>query len=116
MWMTGIFPPGGLHCVLFFSPVAKGEIRDLDTRAARKVPGVAFILTAEDIPGENQIGGIIEDEVLLAGDEVAFAGMPVAAVYAWTEAAAREAVALIKIDIAEDTPVLDPGKPGTGMN
>ncbi|MCG8550427.1 MAG: molybdopterin-dependent oxidoreductase [Desulfobacterales bacterium] len=102
------FPARGLHCVLFFSPVARGEVRGLDACAARKVPGVAFILTAEDIPGENQIGGIIEDEVLLAGDEVAFAGMPVAAVYAWTEAAAREAAGLIKIDIAEDTPVLDP--------
>ena len=31
-----------------------------------------------------------------------------AAVYAWTEEAAREAVGFIKIDIAEEPPVLDP--------
>jgi xanthine dehydrogenase large subunit len=102
------FPARGLHCVVFFSPLAKGKIRNLDTSAAGEVPGVAFILTAKDIPGENQIGGIIQDEVLLAEDEVNFVGMPVAAVYAWTEEAAREAVGLIKIDIAEETPVLDP--------
>lgn len=102
------FPARGLHCVVFFSPVARGKIRDLDISAARKVPGVAFILTAKDIPGENQIGGIIQDELLLAEDEVTFAGMPVAAVYAWTEEAARDAVGFIKIDIAEETPVLNP--------
>lgn len=102
------FPARGLHCVVFFSPKARGKIRDLDTSAAQKVPGVAFILTAKDIPGDNQIGGIIQDERLLAEDEVVFAGMPVAAVYAWTEDAAREAVGMIKIDIAEKKPVLDP--------
>jgi len=102
------FPARGLHCVVFFSPLARGKIQDLDTSAAGDVPGVAFILTAKDIPGGNQIGGIIPDEVLLAEDEVTFVGMPVAAVYAWTEAAAREAVGLIKIDIAQETPVLDP--------
>ena len=102
------FPARGLHCVVFFSPVAKGKIRNLDTSAAREVPGVAFILTAKDIPGENQIGGIIQDEVLLAEDEVNFVGMPVAAVYAWTEDAAREAVGRIKIDIAGEIPVLAP--------
>ncbi|NDY70963.1 xanthine dehydrogenase [Desulfobacter hydrogenophilus] len=102
------FPARGLHCVVFFSPLARGKIRDVDTSAARDVPGVAFILTAKDIPGVNQIGGIIPDEVLLAEDEVVFVGMPVAAVYAWTEEAAREAVGLIKIDIAQEIPVLDP--------
>lgn len=102
------FPGRGLHCVVFFSPIAKGKIRELDTSAARAVPGVAFVLTAKDIPGENQIGGIVQDEVLLAEDEVHFVGMPVAAVYAWTEDTAREAVKLIKIDIVEDSPVLDP--------
>ncbi|WP_320043867.1 molybdopterin cofactor-binding domain-containing protein [uncultured Desulfobacter sp.] len=102
------FPARGLHCVVYFSPIAKGKIRDLDTSDARKVPGVVFILTAKDIPGKNQIGGVIQDEVLLAEDEVAFVGMPVAAIYARTEDAAREAVGLIKIDIAEDPPVLDP--------
>jgi xanthine dehydrogenase large subunit len=102
------FPTRGLYCVVFFSPLARGKIRKLDTSAAQKVSGVAFILTAKDIPGDNQIGGVIPDERLLAEDEVTFVGMPVAAVYAWTEAAAREAVGLIKIDIVEEMPVLDP--------
>nr|WP_319397019.1 molybdopterin cofactor-binding domain-containing protein [uncultured Desulfobacter sp.] len=102
------FPARGLHCVVFFSPMARGKILNLDTSAARKLPGVAFILTAKDIPGKNQIGGIIQDERLLAEDEVNFVGMPVAAVYAWTEEAAREVVQIIQIDIAEEIPVLDP--------
>nr|WP_319494955.1 molybdopterin cofactor-binding domain-containing protein [uncultured Desulfobacter sp.] len=102
------FPVRGLHCAVFFSPLARGKIRHLDMSAALKTPGVAFILTAKDIPGENQIGGIIQDEKLLAEDEVVFVGMPVVAVYALTEEAARKAVGLIKIEIAEEIPVLEP--------
>ncbi|MDC7219439.1 MAG: molybdopterin-dependent oxidoreductase [Spirochaetales bacterium] len=102
------FPQRGLHCVVFFSPVAKGKVRKLDISRAAEVRGVDFILTARDIPGENQIGGIIEDEILMAEDEVDFVGMPMAAVYGRTEEAAREAVELIEVDIEEETPILDP--------
>jgi xanthine dehydrogenase large subunit len=49
--------------------------------------------------GENQIGGIIPDEPLLADGEVHFCGMPVALVLAETETAAHAAAKLIKADI-----------------
>jgi xanthine dehydrogenase large subunit len=104
----GEFPQNGLHCAIFFSPAAKGKIKKLNIDKARALPGVEFVLTARDIPGENQIGSIIQDEPLLADGEVDFIGMPVAAVYAGTEEAAREAVKLINIEISEETPILDP--------
>ena len=34
--------------------------------------GVVRIFTAKDIPGENQIGGIVPDEELLASDSCSF--------------------------------------------
>ena len=83
---------GTLYAAAFDSPVAHGKIVSLDTNEAIMMPGVVSILTANDIPGENQIGGIIPDEELLAGTHVHFCGMPIALVIAETDEAARAAV------------------------
>ena len=69
------------------------------------MPGAVSILTANDIPGENQIGGIIPDEELLAGTHVHFCGMPIALVIAETDEAARAAVKKIKV-VIEPLPVI----------
>ncbi len=96
---------GTLHAVVYGSPKAHGRIRDLDLSAARKAPGVVAILTSEDITGENQIGSIIQDEPLMAIDEVHFIGMPVALVVAESRNDAERAIKLIKADI-EELPVI----------
>ena len=75
-----------------YSPIAHGKIASLDTSEAEKTGGVVRIFTARDIPGENQIGGIVPDEELLASGHVHFCGMPIALVVAQTEAAARAAL------------------------
>jgi xanthine dehydrogenase large subunit len=66
---------GTLYAAVFDSPVAHGRIKFLDTSEAIGMPGVARIFTSKDIPGENQIGGIIPDEELLADTHVHFCGM-----------------------------------------
>jgi len=83
---------GTLYAVVFDSPVAHGKIRSLDYSEARSMPGVVDIFTSKDIPGENQIGGIIPDEELLAGTHVHFCGMPIDVVVARTEHEAKAAV------------------------
>lgn len=72
------------------------------------MPGVVRIFTSEDIPGENQIGGIIPDEPLFAEGEVHFQGQPVALVVAESEAAAFKARELIEIEIEELPVITDP--------
>lgn len=99
---------GTLHVVVFGSPKAHGRIRALALAEARAMAGVAAVLTAADIPGVNQIGGIVEDELLLADDEVHYVGMPVALVVAASEAIARKAAATIRIEIDELPVVVDP--------
>jgi xanthine dehydrogenase large subunit len=94
-------PPGLLHAAVLASPVAHGRIVRLDTSAAAGARGVACILTAADIPGENQIGGIVQDEPLLAEGEVHFIGQPIAAVVADTPRRAREAASSIVLEIDE---------------
>lgn len=99
--------PGGLMYVKILpSPVAHGRISKLDTQAARELSGVSTVLTAEDIPGENQIGGIIQDEVCLAEGEVHFVGEPVAVVVAESTAIAEAALKMIILEIEEYAPVL----------
>src|SRR5262245_18286873 len=80
---------GTLYAAVFDSPIAHGRIKSLDLADALRTPGVVRIFTANDIPGENQIGGIVPDEELLADTHVHFCGMPVALVVAETDEAAR---------------------------
>src|SRR5688572_3068062 len=76
---------GTLYAAVCDSPVAHGKITSLDTSTARNIPGVVAVFTSVDIPGENQIGGIIPDEELLACSHVHFCGMPIALVVADSE-------------------------------
>jgi len=99
---------GTLFGAVFDSPVAHGKIKNLDVSGAQSSKGVIRIFTYKDIPGKNQIGGIIADEPLLAEEHVHFCGMPVAFVVAESDEAARAAVRKIKIDIEPLDIITDP--------
>lgn len=99
---------GTLYAAVFDSPVAHGKIRSIDTSEAASMKGVVRIFSAKDIPGENQIGGIIPDEELLAKTHVHFCGMPVALVIAESEHAARAALKKIKMEIEPLPVITDP--------
>lgn len=99
---------GTLFGAAFGSPVAHGAIRELILEDALQMPGVVRIFTAADIPGQNEIGGIIKDEPLLADHHVHFCGMPVAFVVAHTREAARAAVKKIRVKIDPLPVITDP--------
>lgn len=101
-------PNGTLFASVFYSPIAHGKIREIDSEYSKSMSGVVNILTYNDIPGENQIGGIIPDEPLLAEHEVHFIGMPIAIVIAESPFLAREAVHNIKIEIEPLPVITDP--------
>ena len=90
---------GTLYGAAFGSPVAHGKILNLDVKAATAMPGVERIFTYKDIPGRNQIGGIVPDEPLLAEDHVHYVGMPVAFVVAETQDIAYAAVKKIFLKV-----------------
>ncbi len=100
--------PGLLHAAVLTSPVAHGRIVKLEVDRAGTAPGVAGIFTAAEIPGQNQVGGIIMDEPLLADGEVHYAGQPVACVVADTPWQARQALAAVRLEVEALPPVLDP--------
>lgn len=99
---------GTLYACVFDSPVAHGKLMSVRKSEAEMSDGVVRVITAEDLVGENQIGGIIPDEPLLASEEVHFQGMPIAIVLAESEELARRAARKITAGIEEHEPVLDP--------
>lgn len=102
-------PPNGmLHAAVFGSPVAHAKIRKLDTSPALDAEGVVAVFTARDIPGENEIGPILQGEVLLAEDVVEYIGQPVAVIVAESPEIAREAVELVSLEYEELPVVVDP--------
>ncbi len=90
---------GTLYGAAFGSPIANGIITRLDVSVAAAMPGVERIFTYTDIPGRNQIGGIVPDEPLLAVHHVNFVGMPVAFVVAESTQVAYAALHKIIIEI-----------------
>jgi xanthine dehydrogenase large subunit len=79
------------------SPHAHARVVALDVSRARAEPGVLAVLTADDVPGENDTGPVRHDEPLFPR-EVCFHNQPVAWVVAETEERARLAAA--KVDVS----------------
>ncbi|MDR3665803.1 MAG: molybdopterin-dependent oxidoreductase [Ignavibacteriaceae bacterium] len=101
-------PAGLLHIIVFASTVAHAKILKIDYSEALNSIGVAGIITSKDIPGENQIGGIIQDEPLLAEEYVHFIGQPIALVVADTILHAKDASVKIKIEFEKLHVITDP--------
>ncbi|MFN0158690.1 MAG: xanthine dehydrogenase molybdopterin binding subunit [Bacteroidota bacterium] len=90
-----------------YSKHAHARIVSFDLSAARKVPGVHAVLSADDIPGHNQMGPVIKDEPCLADGEVICVGQAMFLVAAETEEQAREAERLIKVEYEPLESILD---------
>lgn len=86
-------PAGLLHVHLGMSARAHARIVKLDLSAVRASPGVVLVLSAPDIPGENDVSPVIHDDRLFADGEVVHVGQSLFAVAATSIAAARAAAA-----------------------
>ena len=101
-------PAGLLHGCLGLSTVTHGRIKSMDLSAVRSAPGVVDVLTAEDIPGENDISPTgRHDEPVLADGVVQFFGQPIFCVIARTREEARRATRFAKVEYEELPFILD---------
>ena len=82
-------PAGCAHLYVAMSERAHAEVETLDLSAVETAPGVLCVLSAEDIPGENDIGPVIHDDPVFAEKTVKFHGQPIFAVAATSRKAAR---------------------------
>jgi CO/xanthine dehydrogenase Mo-binding subunit len=99
--------PNMLYAKALFSEYSHAKILDVDISAAEKMPGVASVITAKDIP--NNIFGISHiDQPILAEDKVRYKGDAIAVVAAESELIAQKAVDAIKVSYEELPAVYDP--------
>ena len=114
--------PGQLFAQLVRSPYAHGVLRRVDVRPAEHAPGVRLVLTAAEIDRagydtlpcalslQSHDGRpmIVPPHPSLARDRVRYAGQPIAMVVGDTAAAARDAAALVELEIEPLPAVVDP--------
>jgi len=97
----------GLVGVIVRSPIAHGRIRNIDTAAARAVPGVRAVITAADLP-EVSFGPYTPDWEVLARHKVRYVGDEVVAIAADSLAIAQQAAALVRLDLEPLPTLFDP--------
>jgi CO/xanthine dehydrogenase Mo-binding subunit len=97
--------PGLLHARLVLASEAHAMVISIDTEPARTMPGVVGVLTAGDLP--IVAAGPGRGKQPLAGEEVLYAGQPVAIVVARSEAIATDAVERVEVTLEPRPPVLD---------
>ena len=94
-------PKNALHLAFGTSAIAHGEITSINLDAVRAAPGVIAVLTAEDLPHENDVSPSPIPEPLLSEGTVHFVGQPIFLVVAETHLAARKAARLGQIEYKE---------------
>jgi aerobic carbon-monoxide dehydrogenase large subunit len=114
-YLDDIDPPGALHVAFVRSPHAHARIEAI--RKPSEAPGLAAVLTADDIAGhardlpiQKPPNAEVADapHPLLARGEVRYAGQPVVAVIADSRALAEDAAELVEVDYEPLDPVVDP--------
>lgn len=84
------------HAILFKSTVAAGTIREIDSAAAEKAPGVLAVITHKNAPKLNTKGGL-RGGALLQSPDIEFYGQHIGIVVAETFEQARYASRLINV-------------------
>ncbi len=101
--------PGMLYGRILRSPHAHAVIRSIDTAAAESLPGVKAVITRADfpdIPPGSPAGDMTRNA--MAREKALYDGHPVAAVAAVSEAVAKRALRLVKVDYEVLSHVIDP--------
>jgi xanthine dehydrogenase D subunit len=100
LWMADMLWGGTLR-----SPHPRARIRSMDISGALKLPGVAAVLTHDDVPGRKTYGLEAADQPVLAGDEIRYQGEPLLIVAADHPETARRAASAVTVDYQVLTPV-----------
>jgi xanthine dehydrogenase large subunit len=96
---------GEVYLGLVTSPIAYGELVELDFTQAQGVAGYVAHLTAQDLC-HNSWGPIVQDQPVLATKELHYIGEPIAVIAAETREAAFEAVGKVRVKVQKKEPLL----------
>src|SRR5689334_8001862 len=116
-YSSDLWADGMLWGATLRSPHPRARIRGVELGAALAVPGVHAVLTHGDVPGRKFYGLEIQDQPVLAIDQVRYQGEPVAIVAADHPETARRAASRIEVDyevlepLTDSRHALDPASP-----
>ena len=111
-YVDDLHPEGLLHAAILRSTVAHGSVRAIDVSAARAMPGVRGVFTAQDVALGS--GGSVPSvslrlaplpelepfgQPVIAHGKVRYVGEPLVVVVADTPALAEDALEVIEVDI-----------------
>ncbi len=104
--------PGVTYGVLISSTIAKGTIKNIDTRAAEKAPGVLAVISHLNMPAipgyANAQGDIGPNGMkIFPGNRIYFGGQPVALVVADTYERALHAASLVQPEYTPEQAATD---------
>ena len=101
--------PGMIYGVVIRSPHAHARILGIDASAALAIDGVFALTTADDFPDRTgiSVGRKRFMENVIASEKALYAGQPIAAIAAKSQALAQEAAALVQVEYEVLQPVLD---------
>jgi len=125
VFVDDVVVAGMLHAAFVRSQIARGKIKSMDLAAARLLPGVRAVLTAQDLgPYSTQLSTFHMRDVggprvrPLSLDYVTYVGDPVAIVIAESRYIAEDAAGLVLIDYEAEQPVvtIDDAKTGAPVH
>lgn len=104
-FLTDISVGGMIYSAPVYSQIPFGNIISIDSSKAEQSSGFINFITAKDIPGENQVGVIADDQPLFADKTVRYIGDSVGLIIANSPARALELAKLIRIKYTEYDPI-----------
>ncbi|MDA9081944.1 xanthine dehydrogenase molybdopterin binding subunit [Candidatus Pelagibacter sp.] len=90
-------PNGTLYGAVGWSKEAHALIEKIDLKEVKNSEGVIKVITANDIPGRNDVGPVFDGDPIFPTQKVEFFGQPLFAVAATSTELARKAVLKAKI-------------------
>ncbi len=101
------YPPirGELYIGIATSPVARGQLQDIDFSEAAKMDGVHSFYKASDFQ-HNCWGANVKDQPILASEQISYVGEPIALVAAVNQQVADRAAEKIKLMIEKQDAIL----------
>ncbi len=100
-------PKGTLHAAIGMSELAHARIKSIDLNPVKNAAGVVAVVAAEDVPGVNDAGSMLQDQPLFAERRVQQVGQPIFAVAATSVEHARRAAQMAIIEYEDLEPILD---------
>ena len=100
--------PGMVHLAVVRSEWPHARISGIHVQTATQHPLVVCAVAAADVPGENVVHVVYDDQPVLAAEIVRYVGEPIAVIAAESRRVAKQAARLVEIDHEPLPAITDP--------